>query len=152
MFRMYTDGACRPNPGQGGWAYIIINPDNTETIASGSEADTTNNRMELTAVLKGLEFFSQNNKSEPLTIVSDSQYLLSGIESWSKSWRRNHWIKADGKPVLNSDLWKRIRELADSITLYFEKVKGHSGEEMNERVDKIASNQIELKVRHDRSL
>ncbi len=143
---MYTDGACRPNPGQGGWAYIILNPDNTETIASGSEADTTNNRMELTAVLKGLEYFNQNHKSDVLTIVSDSQYLLSGIESWSKTWRKNRWLKADGKPVLNPDLWKQIRELADGLFLVYEKVKGHSGEETNERVDKLASAQIERKA------
>lgn len=129
--RIYTDGACSGNPGPGGWAWAS----SAEHFNSGGEAATTNNRMELTAVLRAIE----DNPSGPLVIVMDSTYVKDGLEKWSRNWVRNDWRTKDKKPVKNQDLWKPLVEARDSRSdLAFEWVKGHSGDRMNDLVDALA--------------
>ncbi len=142
-WELYTDGACRPNPGFGGWGFILRKRERTladDPISIGGyEESTTNNRMELQAVIEGLKRFSTvegNNKS--LRLVSDSKYLVHGVEEWCHQWANNGWVKKDGKPILNIDLWQEIYELIQKITIRCIHVKGHSGHRMNERADEIA--------------
>jgi ribonuclease HI len=129
--RIYTDGACSGNPGPGGWAWASSD----EHHGSGGEAATTNNRMELTAVLRAIE-----DNAGPLTLVMDSTYVKNGLESWSKGWERNGWMTKDRKPVKNRDLWEPLVALtrARGDELGFEWVKGHSGDRMNDLVDALA--------------
>lgn len=130
--RVYTDGACSGNPGPGGWAWAS----SPTHHASGGEADTTNNRMELTAVLRAIE-----DNPGPLTVVMDSTYVKSGLESWSKGWVRNGWRTKAGGEVKNRDLWEELIEVRDARPpgeLTFEWVKGHSGDVMNDLVDELA--------------
>jgi len=144
MYSMYADGSCQPNPGTGGWAFIIrytgMHNDLADTDA-GSEQNSTNNRMELTAVMKGLQFFINNCKwGEPLLITLDSKYVLDGMQTWSKNWIKRGWKKKDGKPVLNDDLWKQIVNLQNEIEttcksrVQFAHIKGHTGHEWNEKM------------------
>jgi ribonuclease HI len=139
---LYTDGACQPNPGQGGWAFVLMSPDGKESyIQQGSCQNTTNNRMELSAVLYGLRFFKDIRKSESdsVKLYSDSMYLINGVSKWSFKWRINGWRKkVGGEEILNPDLWKSIREAADLVKLCCEHVPGHSGHIYNELVDKLA--------------
>jgi len=130
--RIYTDGACSGNPGPGGWAWAS----SADHHASGGEPDTTNNRMELTAVLRAIE-----DNSGSLVVVMDSTYVKNGLESWSKGWVRNGWKTKAGEPVKNRDLWEELLAvLADRPRgeVSFEWVKGHSGDLMNELVDGLA--------------
>ena len=130
--RVYTDGACSGNPGPGGWAWAS----SADHHASGGEADTTNNRMELTAVLRAI----QENPG-PLVVVMDSTYVKSGLESWSKGWVRNGWRTKAGEPVKNRDIWQDLLAvIAERPTgeVRFEWVKGHSGDVMNDLVDGLA--------------
>ena len=135
--RVYTDGACSGNPGPGGWAWAS-SPQHHD---SGGEADTTNNRMELTAVLRAIEA-----NPGPLTVVMDSTYVKDGLEKWSKAWVRNGWMTKDKKPVKNVDLWQPLVDAADlrRHELSFEWVKGHSGDLMNDLVDELAVVQRDL--------
>ena len=130
--RVYTDGACSGNPGPGGWAWAS-GPDHHD---SGGEAATTNNRMELTAVMRAIE-----SNPGPLVVVMDSTYVKDGLESWSRNWVRNGWKTKAGQPVKNDDLWRRLIDLRDARPrgeLRFEWVKGHSGDAMNDFVDGLA--------------
>ena len=132
---IYTDGACSGNPGPGGWGAILRYKD-TEKELSGGAADTTNNRMELTAVIEGLSALK-----EPcdVTLTSDSKYVLDAIEKgWARSWKRNGWRKADKKPALNADLWDRLLTLLDIHTVRLVWVRGHQGHPENERCDQLA--------------
>ncbi|MCB0977884.1 MAG: hypothetical protein KDB02_10540 [Acidimicrobiales bacterium] len=132
--RIYTDGACSGNPGPGGWAWAS----SADHHGSGGEPETTNNRMELTAVLRAIE----DNPDGPLVIVMDSTYVKDGLEKWSRNWVRNDWRTKDKKPVKNQDLWKPLVEARDSrADLAFEWVKGHSGDRMNDLVDGLAVEQ-----------
>lgn len=141
-YRLYTDGACQPNPGKGGWAFILLD-DERKIIEQGYEPSTTNNRMELFAVLQGLRCFGHlAAEDDQLLLRSDSQYLINGIRSWSSNWAKRGWKKKDGKPVLNDDIWKDIREWADKLDIEYEHVKGHSGNIYNEMVDKLAVEMI----------
>lgn len=129
--RIYTDGACSGNPGPGGWAWAS----SPEHAASGGDPATTNNKMELTAVLRAIE----DNPGRPLVIVMDSTYVKNGIETWSRNWVRNDWRTKDKKPVKNQEIWKPLlaaRDARDDVT--FEWVKGHSGDRMNDLVDELA--------------
>lgn len=139
MIYLYTDGACSGNPGPGGYA-AIIKQGNLEQEITGFEPETTNNRMELMAVIEGLkEIPSQYD----VKVYSDSNYVLKGLMEWLKKWKANGWKTASNKPVKNKDLWQELDRLANSFSLDFVKVKGHSGHEYNERVDTLAREQIE---------
>ena len=130
---MYTDGACSGNPGPGGWGTILRYQGHE---LSGGEARTTNNRMELTAVIQGLAAL---NESCEVTLYSDSKYVIDGIQKgWARSWKRNGWRKADKKPALNADLWDRLLSLLDIHRVQFVWIKGHDGHPENERCDAMA--------------
>ena len=132
---MYPDGACSGNPGVGGWG-AILRYQGHEKELSGGEARTTNNRMELTAVIQGLAAL---NETCEVTLYSDSKYVIDGIQKgWARSWKRNGWRKADKKPALNADLWDRLLSLLDIHTVQFVWIKGHDGHPENERCDAMA--------------
>ena len=132
---IYTDGACSGNPGPGGWGAILMYGEHKKEL-SGGEAQTTNNRMELSAAIEGLAILK-----EPcdVTLYSDSRYLCDGInKGWAKSWRKNGWRKADKKPALNADLWERLLDLLETHAVKLVWVKGHDGHPENERCDRLA--------------
>ena len=132
---LYTDGACSGNPGPGGWG-AILEFQGTEKELSGGEAETTNNRMELTAVIAGLSALKEPCIVE---LYSDSKYVIDGLsKGWAASWQKNGWKKADKKPALNPDLWEKLLELATIHTLHYHWVKGHAENEKNNRCDKMA--------------
>ena len=133
---LFTDGACSGNPGPGGWGCILRHlPTGKEKELSGSEPQTTNNRMELMAVIQGLR---QLNRPCGVLVVSDSQYVLNGLEKWMKGWKSKGWRLSDGKPVKNQDLWMELDELKTRHSLTFQYVHGHAGHEENERCDQMA--------------
>ncbi len=138
---IYTDGACVGNPGPGGWAAIIINNNKKEELFGGEKL-TTNNRMELTAAIKALEFCSKQEKKQlslkQIKIYTDSTYLKEGITVWINNWEKNNWKTADKKNVKNVDLWKKLKELVKSNSIEWIWVKGHSNDLMNEQVDRLA--------------
>lgn len=132
---IYTDGACSGNPGAGGWG-AVLKYQGHEKELSGFEPDTTNNRMELTAVISALEALK-----EPCEVVltTDSKYVCDGIEKgWARSWRANGWRKSDKKPALNPDLWERLLNLIEVHKVSFVWVRGHAGHPENERCDQLA--------------
>ena len=132
---IYSDGACSGNPGPGGYG-VILRCDRKEKELSGGEPHTTNNRMELSGVIAGLEALKFPCK---VILQTDSRYVVDGIEKgWAKSWRRNNWIKSDKKPALNKDLWERLLELLEVHEVRFVWIKGHAGYEENERCDRLA--------------
>ena len=131
------DGACSGNPGPGGWAYLLRFDDGRVEEGGGFCENTTNNRMEMQAALALLQRIAQEPRQPGFTIRTDSQYLIQGFSQWLKGWKRRGWKKADGKPVLNRDLWEELdRARLPGVTLTH--VKGHSGDPDNERVDAIA--------------
>lgn len=132
---IYTDGACRGNPGPGGYAAILKFSD-AEKVISGGDPDTTNNRMEMMAVIEAVKALKGPHF---ITLYTDSRYVANAIEKgWAKSWRKNGWIKADKKPALNSDLWEELLNLLEPHDLKIVWVKGHNGHPENERCDEIA--------------
>ena len=141
QIKIYTDGACVGNPGPGGWAAIIL-IENEKKELFGGEKLTTNNRMELTAAIKSLEYYdSQEGKqlsSKEIKIYTDSIYLKEGITSWVNNWERNNWKTSDKKNVKNVDLWKKLQDLVKSKQIEWCWVKGHSGDPMNDLADKLA--------------
>jgi ribonuclease HI len=136
--RITTDGACKGNPGPGGWA-AILQWNGTEKVLSGAERLTTNNRMEMTAALKALEAMK---RPASITLVTDSKYLLEGMTQWIHGWKRNGWRNAAKHPVKNDDLWKALDAAARPHSIRWEWVKGHSGHPMNERADALANEAI----------
>ena len=134
-----TDGACSGNPGPGGWGGLIIFDDNTELEIGGSEQNTTNNRMELTAAIKTLEKLKNYKLKENFKLRTDSKYVIEGYTKWIINWKRNGWKTSSGKSVQNLDLWQKIDQLRIN-GLVMEYVRGHSGDKQNDRVDKIATN------------
>ena len=132
---IYTDGACSGNPGPGGWGAILC-WNGHEKELSGGEAETTNNRMEMMAVIKGLEALKKERAD--VTLYTDSKYVLQGATEWLEGWKARGWKGANKKPVKNQDLWEQIDSLIQRHSVKFIWVKGHSGHEMNERVDKLA--------------
>lgn len=137
---VYTDGACKHNPGPGGWGSVIVYK-NIEKELSGGAADTTNNRMELTAVISALEALK-----EPcdVTLTSDSKYVIDSIEKgWVYGWKQRGWVKSDKSPALNPDLWDRLLGLLEVHKVNFVWVKGHAGHPYNERCDTLACEQAE---------
>lgn len=136
---IFADGACSGNPGPGGWC-AILRSKNKEKIISGGEVLTTNNRMELTAVIKAL---SELKRSCKVTVYTDSHYLIKGITEWLPKWIKNGWKNSAKKPVENRDLWELINKLSQNHSIKWEWVKGHSGHRENEECDKIAKEEIE---------
>ena len=134
---IYTDGACRGNPGPGGWAWIAAHP--LEAKASGHDPDTTNNRMEMTAALEAIRAYQREAYPGRLLIVSDSAYVVNCFSAhWYKGWLKRGWKKSDGKPVLNRDLWEPLVGLSLELDVTYQWVKGHSGDSMNDLVDEMA--------------
>ena len=132
---IYTDGACSGNPGPGGWGAILMYGAHKREL-SGGEADTTNNRMELTAVIRALSLLK-----EPCIVElwSDSKYVIDGLsKGWAKGWKAKGWVKSDKKPALNPDLWDELLRLESIHTLRYHWVKGHAGNEFNNRCDEMA--------------
>jgi ribonuclease HI len=135
--QLFTDGACLGNPGPGGWAYILKHPASGKVAeASGGEAQTTNNRMELMAVIAGLTALTRPSR---VALFSDSKYVLGGLEEWMAGWKARGWKRKGNKPVLNVELWKQLDELIGRHTVKFKWVKGHAGHPENERCDALAS-------------
>jgi ribonuclease HI len=139
VIEIYTDGACRGNPGPGGWAALLLMGAHEREI-SGAEAHTTNNRMELTAVIRALEALKRPVHAR---LYTDSQYVRNGITRWLLVWQARGWRTADRKPVKNQDLWQRLAELAGAHQLEWHWVPGHAGVPGNERVDRLANAAIE---------
>jgi ribonuclease HI len=139
VIEIYTDGACRGNPGPGGWAALLLMGAHEREI-SGAEAHTTNNRMELTAVIRALETLKRPVHAR---IYTDSQYVRNGITRWLSAWQARGWRTADRKPVKNQDLWQRLAELAGAHQLEWHWVPGHAGVPGNERVDRLANAAID---------
>lgn len=132
---LYTDGACSGNPGPGGWGAILAFQ-GIEKELSGGESATTNNRMELTAVIEGLSALKEPCVVE---LYSDSKYVIDGLsKGWAVSWRKNGWKKADKKPALNPDLWEKLLELTEMHQLHYHWVKGHADNPKNNRCDQLA--------------
>lgn len=136
---IYTDGACRGNPGPGGWGALLRYGD-VEKELYGSEAETTNNRMEMMAVISAL---SSLKRSCELHITTDSKYVKQGITEWIHAWKRNGWRNSNKKPVKNADLWQQLDGLVEQHDTHWHWVKGHSGHEENERVDALANKAID---------
>ena len=141
QIKIYTDGACIGNPGPGGWAAIVLLKSQKKELFGGEKL-TTNNRMELTAAIKGLEYCNlQEGKQLSLNeikIYTDSVYLKEGITIWINKWEKNNWKTSDKKNVKNVDLWKKLKELVKTKQIEWCWVKGHSGDSMNELADKLA--------------
>lgn len=137
---LYTDGACSGNPGPGGWAAVLIYNDLKKEM-SGGEKETTNNRMELTAVVKGL---SALKYACEVNVYSDSAYVVNAIkEGWIDSWQKSGWKTADKKPVKNQDLWENLLSLLKTHKVVFNKVKGHADDSLNNRCDQLARGEVE---------
>lgn len=135
---IYSDGGCTGNPGPGGWAAVILRDGNEPQEISGGEAQTTNNRMELQAVIEALNIVKDEDAAT-ITIHTDSQYLKNGITQWIYNWRRNGWKTKDGKDVKNKDIWTVLNELNTALSPKWEWVKGHSGDKWNERCDVLVA-------------
>ena len=134
---VYTDGACSGNPGPGGWAWAVA-PEG-EPSGAGGELATTNQRMELTAVLEALRALGVGSEAGPIEVVSDSMYVVNCFrDRWWVKWQRNGWTNSKREPVANADIWKPLVELVNAGDVTFRWVKGHSGERMNDFVDQLA--------------
>ncbi|WP_297387121.1 ribonuclease HI [Acidiferrobacter sp.] len=136
---IHTDGACRGNPGPGGWG-AILEAGGRERTLSGAEAATTNNRMELQAAIAALQAL---NRACDVELVTDSQYVRRGITEWLAQWKRRGWLTAGRRPVANADLWRELDAAASRHTVHWRWVKGHSGHPGNERADRLANDAID---------
>ena len=139
MIEIYTDGACRGNPGPGGWAALLRKGEHEREI-SGAEPHTTNNRMELTAVIRALEALKRPVRAR---VYTDSEYVRRGVSEWLPAWKARGWRTAERKPVKNQDLWQRLDELNAGHRIEWRWVRGHSGVPDNERVDRLANAAID---------
>ena len=137
---IFTDGACRGNPGPGGWA-ALLRSQGVEKMLSGAELETTNNQMELMAAIQGLEAL---NRASIVVLTTDSQYVRQGITKWIHGWKRNGWKTSQKQPVKNKTLWQRLDDAVEKHTVEWHWVKGHSGHEENERVDMAANDAIDV--------
>jgi ribonuclease HI len=139
LIEIFTDGACRGNPGPGGWG-ALIRINGQEESLWGGEKNTTNNRMEMLAAIKSLDYFS---KSSSVSLTTDSGYVKDGITKWIEGWKRKDWKKADKTPVKNKDLWLELNRLNEFHTVTWKWVKGHSGHRENEIADMLANKGID---------
>ena len=136
---IFTDGACRGNPGKGGWG-VMIRSNGLEESIYGGDISTTNNIMELTAAIKALEHIPENSN---VVLTTDSKYVMQGITEWIKNWKMRNWKTASKKPVLNKELWKRLDNLTNLHSIEWKWVKGHSGHRENEIADQLANKGID---------
>jgi ribonuclease HI len=145
LLTIYTDGGCTGNPGPGGWAAVILENGEDPREMSGADDATTNNRMELTAVISALEYVIEVfGKSRPIEVHTDSQYVQKGISEWMKGWISKGWKTSAGKPVKNKDLFIKLKELDDQLSVSWKWVKGHAGNEWNERCDELVARERSL--------
>ena len=145
QINIFTDGACRGNPGPGGWGVLLVYADYKIELF-GAESDTTNNRMELTAAIKGLEALAELDDLDSdcnILITTDSKYVKDGITEWLSNWKQRGWKTAAKKPVKNDDLWRQLDNLTSKNKVSWEWVKGHSGHQENEIVDALANRGID---------
>ncbi len=138
--KIYTDGACLGNPGPGGWAALLVSASGAEKELHGSHAETTNNQMELQAVIRALQALKRPCEVD---LYSDSRYVLDGIEKWLPNWKKNNWQTAAKKPVKNQSYWQALDEAASRHHIRWHWVKGHAGHAENERVDQLARQSAE---------
>ena len=138
-YKIYTDGACTGNPGPGGWGAVIFDQDNKQKNISGSEKNTTNNRMELLAAIMSLKKIKTNSE---VVIFTDSIYVKNGITEWMKNWKKNGWKNSSKKPVKNKDLWVKLDKLCEANSVSWKWVKGHSTNEFNNLADELATKAI----------
>lgn len=147
LLEIFTDGACRGNPGPGGWGAVLRYKD-TEKELCGAEPDTTNNRMELTAAISALASLKRRCR---ISLTTDSVYVKSGITEWLPGWKSRNWRTADKKPVKNIDLWQQLDELTAQHDIEWHWVKGHSGHRENERADALANLAIDRMLKKERA-
>lgn len=145
IVEIFTDGACRGNPGPGGWG-AVLNFNGASKELYGYEANTTNNRMELTAAIKALEAITEPCQIE---LTTDSQYVKNGINQWISNWKKRGWKTADKKPVKNQDLWQQLDELVSKHDLNWHWVRGHTGHAGNEQADALANRAIDEKKQYE---
>ena len=138
-YKIYTDGACSGNPGPGGWGAVILDQDDKQKNISGSEKNTTNNRMELLAAIMSLKKIKNNSE---VVIFTDSTYVKNGITEWMKNWKKNGWKNSSKKPVKNKDLWVKLDKLCEANSVSWKWVKGHSTNEFNNLADELATKAI----------
>ena len=138
-YKIYTDGACSGNPGPGGWGAVIFDQDDKQRNISGSEKNTTNNRMELLAAIMSLKKIKTNSE---VVIFTDSTYVKNGITEWMKNWKKNGWKNSSKKPVKNKDLWEKLDKLCEANSVSWKWVKGHSTNEFNNLADELATKAI----------
>ena len=138
-YKIYTDGACSGNPGPGGWGAVIIDQDDKQKNISGSEKNTTNNRMELLAAIMSLKKIKTNSE---VVIFTDSTYVKNGITEWMKNWKKSGWKNSSKKPVKNKDLWEKLDKLCEANIVSWKWVKGHSTNEFNNLADELATKAI----------
>lgn len=143
---IYTDGSSLGNPGPGGWGAVVVENEKIVFEFGGFDKDTTNNRMEIKAVIESLKYININYKGQEVAIVADSNYVLLGITSWIHNWQKNGWKTASKKPVLNQELWQELWNLKEESTakISWQKIKGHAGHVFNERADEIATTKASL--------
>ena len=142
---IYTDGGCSGNPGPGGWAYVMVLGDSIAAEQWGGEKITTNNRMELLAVISALKACKEKTElSGDVTVHTDSQYVQKGITEWITKWKRNSWKTSDKKPVKNQDLWAELDALNTEMSVNWEWVRGHAGDFYNERCDSMTQKGIRV--------
>ena len=146
-FVIHTDGACKGNPGQGGWG-AVIEQDGNQTIISGGEPHTTNNRMELHAVIQGLNALATPCR---VRIYTDSEYVCKGMTSWIGAWKRRNWTTVSGRPVKNKDLWLALDDAQSPHTVEWRWVRGHAGNTGNERADGLANAAIDQSASTEQS-
>lgn len=139
MVELFTDGACRGNPGIGGWG-VLLRQEGVEKSYKGAEFETTNNRMELTAAIEALTLLGQGDQA---ILTTDSQYVKNGINDWMVNWKKRNWRTASNKPVKNIDLWQKLDALVQVRNVRWEWVKGHSGHRENDIADQLANEAID---------
>jgi ribonuclease HI len=138
-YTIYTDGACSGNPGPGGWGAVIFDNDNKQKNISGSEENTTNNRMELSAAIMALKEVNTNSE---ITIYTDSTYVKNGITEWVIKWKENGWKNSNKEPVKNKDLWEKLDNLCEQNTINWKWIKGHASNKYNNLADELATKAI----------
>ena len=142
-YHLYTDGGCRGNPGKGGWGFYLITPDKEEIEECGYNKYTTNNQMEMTAVLQGLDIIPQD-PSIKVIVYTDSVYVKNGITKWIYNWKKNNWQTALKKPVKNKELWVALDKLRNKYNIEWKWVRGHSNNIGNEKADQLANKAMDM--------